>query len=211
MSAPFGRKHLSAEGLLRTARRVFAPIPDAPGNEIALVDHLMSGLALFGLKYPSLLQFEHDRREAATRGRTSRRSTGSSVRRATRACASASMCSIRACLRPLYKALFGAVAARQGAGRVRLSRWPLSALARRHRLLLLAEGALRAVRREAPPQRHHDLLPPDARRGAGASRHKEVFPLAPEPILKPDGAKKNDCERNAAKRLLTICAASIRT
>ena len=32
--------------------------------------------------------------------------------------------------------------------------------------------------------------------------HKEVFPLAPEPILKQDGAKKNDCERNAAKRLL---------
>jgi hypothetical protein len=37
-----------------------------PGNEIALVDHLMSGLAMFGLKYPSLLQFERDRREAAT-------------------------------------------------------------------------------------------------------------------------------------------------
>jgi hypothetical protein len=30
-----------------------------------------------------------------------------------------------------------------------------------------------------------------------------VFPLAPEPILKQDGARKNDCERNAAKRLLT--------
>jgi hypothetical protein len=29
---------------------------------------------------------------------------------------------------------------------------------------------------------------------------KVVFPLAPEPILKEDGAKKNDCERNAAKR-----------
>jgi hypothetical protein len=29
----------------------------------------------------------------------------------------------------------------------------------------------------------------------------EVFPLDFEPILKPDGAKKNDCERNAAKRL----------
>jgi len=26
--------------------------------------------------------------------------------------------------------------------------------------------------------------------------------LAPEPIIKQDGAKKNDCERNAAKRLL---------
>ena len=33
-------------------------------------------------------------------------------------------------------------------------------------------------------------------------RQREVFPLAPEPILKGDGARKNDCERNAAKRLL---------
>ena len=31
---------------------------------------------------------------------------------------------------------------------------------------------------------------------------REIFPLAPEPILKQDGACKNDCERNAAKRLL---------
>ena len=30
----------------------------------------------------------------------------------------------------------------------------------------------------------------------------EVIPLAPEPIIKQDGEKKNDCERNAAKRLL---------
>lgn len=34
--------------------------------------------------------------------------------------------------------------------------------------------------------------------------HEEVFPLDFEPILNPDGARKNDCERNAAKRL---CAA----
>jgi hypothetical protein len=34
--------------------------------------------------------------------------------------------------------------------------------------------------------------------------HEEVFALDFEPILKPDGAHKNDCERNAAKRL---CAA----
>jgi hypothetical protein len=31
--------------------------------------------------------------------------------------------------------------------------------------------------------------------------HEEVFPLDFEPILKPDGAQKNDCERNASKRL----------
>jgi hypothetical protein len=31
--------------------------------------------------------------------------------------------------------------------------------------------------------------------------HKIVLPLAPEPIMKADGATKNDCERNSAKRL----------
>jgi hypothetical protein len=31
--------------------------------------------------------------------------------------------------------------------------------------------------------------------------HREVIPLAPEPIVKGDGDTKNDCERNAAKRL----------
>jgi hypothetical protein len=32
---------------------------------------------------------------------------------------------------------------------------------------------------------------------------REVIPLAPEPIVKGDGETKNDCERNAAKRLLS--------
>jgi len=31
---------------------------------------------------------------------------------------------------------------------------------------------------------------------------KEVIPLAIEPIVKLDGETKNDCERNATKRLL---------
>src|SRR6266849_2874843 len=29
---------------------------------------------------------------------------------------------------------------------------------------------------------------------------RAVIPLMPEPIVKPDGTAKNDCERNAAKR-----------
>lgn len=36
--------------------------------------------------------------------------------------------------------------------------------------------------------------------------HKEVFTLDFEPILNQDGAKKNDCERNAAKRLCASLA-----
>ena len=31
---------------------------------------------------------------------------------------------------------------------------------------------------------------------------RNVIPLCPEPILNKDGAKKNDCERNACKRVL---------
>ncbi len=31
---------------------------------------------------------------------------------------------------------------------------------------------------------------------------REVIPFAPEPVLQQDGANKNDCERNASKRLL---------
>jgi|GEM_PF-3280103 len=31
---------------------------------------------------------------------------------------------------------------------------------------------------------------------------KPVIPLCPEPIVKTDGKTKNDCERNASKRLL---------
>jgi len=34
--------------------------------------------------------------------------------------------------------------------------------------------------------------------------HREVIPLAPEPIQKQDGATKNDCERNAARGLAAV-------
>src|SRR5436190_16042294 len=34
--------------------------------------------------------------------------------------------------------------------------------------------------------------------------HKEVIPLAPEPIIKADGDAKNDCERNATRRWLKL-------
>jgi hypothetical protein len=35
-------------------------------------------------------------------------------------------------------------------------------------------------------------------------KHKEVFPINAEAIIKQDGATKNDCEQNAAKRLIPI-------
>ena len=61
MAAPVAqlRKHLSAPGLLSAIRRTFETIPDHRRRqpEIPLADALMSGLALFGLKYP--VQYSH--------------------------------------------------------------------------------------------------------------------------------------------------------
>ena len=59
------KKQLSAKGMLQKVRSLFQEIPDPPRDarglksDISLADCLMSGLAIFGLKFPSLLQFGH--------------------------------------------------------------------------------------------------------------------------------------------------------
>ena len=57
------RKTLSMPGLLAQMRRCFEGVEDeVAGRGLSLADCLMSGLAIFSLKYPSLLQFEQDAR-----------------------------------------------------------------------------------------------------------------------------------------------------
>jgi len=51
------RKHLSMESLLRLVRTHFSTLPTPPGCSITTTDCLMSGLAVYGLKAPSLLKF----------------------------------------------------------------------------------------------------------------------------------------------------------
>jgi hypothetical protein len=55
--------------LLKTIRQSFASVPDLRGarSEIALSDALMAGLAVFGLKSPSLLKFDEAAREGVIR------------------------------------------------------------------------------------------------------------------------------------------------
>jgi len=65
------RKYLSAKGLLDIIHTEFTkitmpavtPSPPLRANPIRLVDCLMSGLAVFGLKYPSLLKFDESKNE----------------------------------------------------------------------------------------------------------------------------------------------------
>ena len=56
-------QNLSHPGLLKTVARHFNQVPDPSGPDggIPLQGCLLSGLVLFGLKYPSLLQFGRDR------------------------------------------------------------------------------------------------------------------------------------------------------
>ena len=57
------------------------------------------------------------------------------------------------------------------------------------------------AKKEQQDRRDH-LPASDVGSRGGSSRLQQVIPLAPEPIIKQDGDNKNDCERNAGKRLL---------
>lgn len=196
------RKDLSIPGLLRTARQVFEKLPDDGHRDIPLADYLMSGLALFGLKYPSLLQFDRAARDCEVQKANLRTLYG--IERAP--CDTAFRERLDtldpSALRPLYKKLFS-LAQR---GKVFEDYTFLE-----DHYLLSIDGtgffSSKSVHCEHCCEKHHrDGTVTYYHQALGAALvhpdHKEVFPLCPEPILKQDGAKKNDCERNAAKRLL---------
>ncbi len=58
LKPPKGKKHLCMPALLRVTKNCFAKIVDPVKGVISIANCLMSGVALFGLKYPSLLQFD---------------------------------------------------------------------------------------------------------------------------------------------------------
>lgn len=64
---PAPRKHLSADALFRVLHQAFEDIPDPRTGSptITLSDALMSGLAMFALKDPSMLAFDQRRQRDA--------------------------------------------------------------------------------------------------------------------------------------------------
>lgn len=198
---------LSYGGLVGLARDSFSTIKDHRQTgkvEIPLVDHLASALGIFALKFPSLLKYD------------------SQVRRDTDSAESANFKSLFGVeyppddtnmrqtiddvspdsLRGTFKTLFSEL--QKGKVLEKFSFY-------RGSYLLAIDGtgffSSKNVRcdnccvknhKDGTQTYYHQML-------AAALVHpdmKQVIPLAPEPIEKQDGAKKNDCERNAAKRLL---------
>jgi Transposase DDE domain len=199
MIAPKARKHLSADALFGLLRTGFADMADhRPGDtDISLTDALMSAFAMFSLKSPSLLAFDQER----TEGNLQR------VYGIERVPCDTAMREILdpvvpESLRPLFKHVFRAL--QRGKALEEM------VFVEGHYLLALdgtgyfastqihCASCLETHHRNGPVTYRHQML------GAALIHpdKREVIPLMPEPIIKQDGTSKNDCERNAAKRLI---------
>ena len=196
------RKHLNADALFNTVRREFEKLPDPRSvcPEIPVADVAMSAFAMFSLKDPSLLAFE---KNVSARDHNLR-----SVYKISAIPADTTMREILdevppSELRPAYRAVFRQVQRGKALEQMAvLGGYHLLALDGTTYFSsekLFSEACLKKTDSRTDKTTYQlqmmgaALVHPD---------FKEVIPLAPEPICREDGATKNDCERNAAKRLL---------
>ena len=195
-------KRLTIDHLLQRTKKHFNSIKEEPENKISTSDCLLSGLAIFGLKYPSLLQFDNDRKNNEP--------VIHNLKNLYKISQVPSDTYLRERLDEIEPAQI------RGAFKKNF------ALIQRNKVLepyVFIEGHyLVAVdgtgvfssknihcgsccvnhHRDGTLSYNHKmigavLMHPD---------HKEVFPFAPEAITKQDGSNKNDCEQVAGARLL---------
>lgn len=199
------RKDLSAPGLIRIVREQFSKITDhrRQGSvRYSLCDTLCAALAMFQFKFPSLLQFDEACREDDTRVGNLKRLYGLEE--------VASDTQMREILDPVepgqLRKAFRAVHSALQRGKV-LEDFTIFD----GRLLLSIDGTGqfssnkvgcpqcgKKKHRSGQIEYYHQML-------AAVIVHPDqrtVLPLDFEPIVRADGDTKNDCERNAAKRLL---------
>jgi hypothetical protein len=196
------RKALSAPGLLKTVRNEFEKIPEHRSGTITynLPNVLMSGLAMFGLKYPSLLQFDKARHEKTIKANLNK------LYGVEQAPCDTQMREVLDLVNPgdlhpafirihrqlqrqkvleSYQYLGGYLVSLDGTGQFASNN-------------LSCKDCCRRNLRNGEKQYYHQLL------GAVVIHpdKSNVLPLFPEAITRQDGENKNDCERNASKRLL---------
>ncbi len=194
-----GRKHLSADPLYKILQGSFEKLPDPrrDGSPIKLSDALMSGLALFALKDSSLLAFDSRRQDENMKRlfHIERVPCDTQMRKILDQVDPLD-------LRPAFTDVFRELQRGKVLNRLRF-------LGGCHLLLMdgtqyfVSEaihcpGCLKKEHQDGHVSYSHQMLSavlahPD---------HREVIPFAPEPIGNQDGTTKNDCERNAAGRLL---------
>ena len=199
------RKHLNAGGLYKMIKSSFKKGKGFAYREktggISIVDSMLSGLAIFSLKYSSLLKFDTDNKDAII---------SCNVRNLYNIKKIPSDTYMREELDEInpegFKHTFRDLFRVCQRGKV-LKRFEW--LDRHYILSVDGTGYFSSNKIHCAScceKRHqngsigyyHQML-------AAVMVHpkeKVVLPFAPEPIMKEDGDNKNDCERNAAKRLL---------
>jgi hypothetical protein len=204
MTPPF-RKHLSAPALLSTIHRQFSKIPDprkfTKEVTIPITDHLMSGLAVFGLKCPSLLDYDRKRSDNVI---------AQNLRDLYFVNTPPSDTYLRERLddidpeyiRPAFKRVFASFQRGKGLeefeyldGHVLISGDGTGHFSSSN--VCCPQCCVKELQNGTKTYYHQMfgacIVHPDK---------KNVIPLCPEVILNRDGNSKNDCERNACKRFL---------
>ena len=187
--------------LIKLAREGFKSIKDHRGHNssYSLEDLLSAGFAIFSLKDPSLLAF---REQYSYRSENLKRIYGIEQIPEDTALREGLDGIDPACLQAQFKPLVdrlreeGMVEKRQVLGGYTL----LAGDGTQHfcSSSRSCKHCLTKQHRNGSPTYHHQLL------GAVWVQpgEKTVFPVAVEPIIRQDGTQKNDCELNAAKRLI---------
>jgi hypothetical protein len=199
LSARKVRKHLSADALYALIREGFGAIQDhrRATSIIPLADALMSAFAMFCLKDPSLLAFQQRRSDGNLKALFGIGQIPSDTQ-------------MREILDPLdpehLRPSFGKVFRQLQRGKA------LEAFEfydGGYLLSLDGTGYFSSQKVHCPScqvkEHKSGVVTYEHQMLAAVIVHpdlKEVIPLAPEPIQKQDGSTKNDCERNAARRLL---------
>ena len=195
------RKHLSADGLFRLIRQGFGEIKEhRPMNiDIPLTDALLSGFAMFSLKDPSLLAFDERRAEPKNLRAVFGIQQIPSDTQMRKILDEVSPTSIS----PLFKKVFQQLQRGKALEQMTfMGQYYLASLDGTgyftSKKIHCKDCLQRKNKRTGEITYHHQMLGvaivhPDQR---------AVIPLAPEAIIKQDGEQKNDCERNAGKRLL---------
>jgi hypothetical protein len=199
MVAPKARKHLSADALFHVVRSGFAHIPEPryEDGDISLTDTLMSAFAMFSLKAPSLLAFDKERAEGNLQTIYGIQHVPCDTYMRERLDPVSPTW-----LRPVFTRVFRQL--QRGKALEEM------VFLDGHYLLALdgteyfssktihCASCLHRVHRNGFITYAHQML-------GAAIIHPDVravMPLMPEPIGNHDGADKNDCERNAAKRFV---------
>lgn len=199
------RKHLNADALFKAVYSNFEKFPDIrPGNvKISMSDALMSGFAVFSLKNPSLLAFDNQLQDKAILENIK------SVYGIHNVPSDSRMRDILDDVNPVnfrssFKTIFRQI---QRGGALR----PMEYIEGHYLLSLDGTGFFSSSKLSSDKC----LVKKNKKTGEITGYYqqllgaviihpdfKEVIPLMPEMIIKQDGDTKNDCERNAAKRLL---------